>query len=372
MKSSNKKNLLEDLIENLPMALFAKDYSDGRGVFVSWNSYSESLWGLAADKVIGKTDFDFFPEEQARFFQEKDLETLKKGRTIHIPKEVVSSPIGDKFVKTWKIPILDGGNGGSLLMGLSLDITENVKLEQKLNLERAKNIHSSKLLSLGEMAAGIAHEINNPLAIIDGHNRLMLKKSKRQALQSIDLQEIANTVFKNVKRISSIIGVLRRFSRDDSGSELGVEKVGDIVDDSMALCRSRIESHGIKLECYVEDPGLEVQTSGTQISQVIVNLLNNATHAVSKLEQPWIKLEISCKEEKIFFSVTDSGKGIPPENRDRLFEPFFTTKPAGEGTGLGLSICKSIATEHLGDLFIDKDCPHTRFVLVLPPLEREQ
>jgi len=366
IENDPQTSLLINLIEHLPMALFAKDYTDDVGVFVTWNGYSQELFGLYPEQVLGKSDFDLFPEEQARFFQEKDLETLEAGKTVHIPKEIVSSPRGDKYVSTWKIPVLSGDKGGRLLMGVSLDITENVELEKQLSLELAKNVHSAKLLSLGEMAAGIAHEVNNPLAIIAGSHELLLKRPKDKPIPFSDFKNMADVVSKNVQRISNIIGVLRKFSRNDSLTSGDAQRVRDIVEDSVALCRSKIEGDGIEFQSYVADDSLEIFAKGTQISQVLVNLLNNAADAVTGMAKCWVRLEVVQQQGQILFSVTDSGSRITEDLEKKLFEPFFTTKAVGEGTGLGLSISKSIAEDHSGQLFLDRECPNTKFTLKLP------
>ena len=138
------------------------------------------------------------------------------------------------------------------------------------------------------------------------------------------------------------------------------------VEDTLGLCMERMRNHGVQFSADPIDEKLAFQGRGTEISQVLVNLLNNADDAIGKLPEKWIKLSVQGNAEWLEILVTDSGNGIPPEFQKKLFQPFFTTKEIGKGTGLGLSISHGIVKNHGGELTIDSSSPNTCFLVRLP------
>lgn len=224
---------------------------------------------------------------------------------------------------------------------------------------------AAKMSSLGEMAGGIAHEINNPLAIIQGKAYLL---KRRLTIGSVDPEEIKVELTKienSVERIARIVSGLRTFSRESENDPFELVKVSTIVGDTLELCRERFRNRSIDLRVNIcDDPDLETRAS--QIAQVLMNLLSNAHDAVEKLDDRWVELSVGTVGQHVEISVTDSGHGIPEAIADKCMDPFFTTKDIGKGTGLGLSISKGISELHHGRLRYDKNSPFTRFVLELP------
>lgn len=246
------------------------------------------------------------------------------------------------------------------LIGSYTDVTELKAAQEAL-------LHSSKMVALGEMAGGIAHEINNPLTIIKGHSdriRLMLK---RGALEQELVTSSAEQINKTVERISKIVAGLRNFSRDSSEVYFEPHALLDVIQDSLSFCHEKLKSHSISVE-IVGDKTLNVHCSRVQISQVLVNLINNSFYAVQRLPEKWIRIEVAQVGVQAKLSVIDSGLGISPEIRSKIMDPFFTTKPIGEGTGLGLSISRGIVENHSGRLTLDEKATHTKFDVTLPLL----
>tara|TARA_Y100000590_G_scaffold260266_1_gene292335 strand:- start:215 stop:2179 length:1965 start_codon:yes stop_codon:yes gene_type:complete len=245
------------------------------------------------------------------------------------------------------------------IFGILTDVTEENEMQQAA-------IVSSKFASLGEMAGGIAHEINNPLAIISANcdlqkRRIELgKNSEESTLKSIDL------IISTVKRMSKIVNGLRLFSRNEAATEMDVTTVEQVVEDTLSLCSERFKNHGIELKVDENDSLPELYCNSIQVSQVLLNLLNNAFDAVGVLEEKWVTLTYLVEPDYVLIKVTDSGNGIPKELHNKIMEPFFTTKPAGVGTGMGLSISKGMMKTNGGDLFYDLNSSHTCFILKIP------
>ena len=230
-----------------------------------------------------------------------------------------------------------------------------------------KSFHSAKMATLGEMAGGVAHEINNPLAIIQGRTDLLIQSIERNksfdekwAMQS--LKKITETC----DRIAKIIKGMKTFSRNAERDPFDKVLIRNVIDDTLSVCGEKFKIHEVKL---ILDPIPEFYFNGraTQLSQILLNLLNNAYDAINGMNDKWIKISVYKKNETHFnIAVTDAGTGIPADIVNKLMQPFFTTKEVGKGTGLGLSISKGIVEEHKGKLFVDRSCVNTSFIVELP------
>jgi two-component system NtrC family sensor kinase len=229
--------------------------------------------------------------------------------------------------------------------------------------------HSDRLSSMGQLAAGMAHEINNPLTWISGNLQTLERIAPilREELERIPgwspsarlgriLQEfptIAEEMRGGVRRVARIVDGLKSFSRSGTGERSRVD-LHAIVQSTRVLCDHFLK--GIELDIQGPEGEVFVEVEAPEIEQVLVNLLTNAAYAVRKAERgsegpaPWIGVGICHGEGRAFLSVRDNGTGIPPEVLSRLGSPFFTTKPTGEGTGLGISISQGIARSHGGEL----------------------
>lgn len=239
---------------------------------------------------------------------------------------------------------------------------------EELERERASAIHSTRLAVLGQMAGGIAHEINNPLAIVGLSSEqiaAVLEDVQLPPTKRMQVDKLISRIGMTVDRMAHIITGLRSFARDGSKDPFIVTPVYSIIEDTLVFCRMPIEKQKIKLMVDEFPEDLYIFCQPTQISQVLVNLLNNACDAVANLPEKWISLSWRVMGDRLRIAVTDSGSGIPTEIAEKIFLPFFTTKPAGKGTGIGLSVSYGIIENHSGSIELNLMSKNTQFVVEL-------
>lgn len=330
------------------------------------NAYSDyfgkkpyEIKGLHLKELLGPVLY-----EKNRIYAEAALrgETQLFERIIPLPNG------GSRETLAHYIPnIVDGINKGFFV--IVTDISELKKAELDRQKMEAHLVAASKMASLGEMAAGLAHEINNPLSIIYGDTCMLTRLSSKKNIEPTDILKIKNLaseIEETCLRIEKIIDGLRMFSRDDSKDGFESITISKVIEQTLSLCEQRFRNQGIDLRVEKIDPQLKIKSRPTQISQIILNLLNNAYDAVSQSQNPWIEIDVSSKEKIIQISIQNGGPQIPPNIQERMFEPFYTTKPTGQGTGLGLSISYGLANANHGQLYFDKSSKNTRFILELP------
>lgn len=278
--------------------------------------------------------------------------------------------------------LMNSAIASSLVMFIALSGVYGVrrysKLRRKHQEQEAQLIHSAKLASLGEMAAGIAHEINNPLAIIDASAwKLRLSLSKKKNLDPDDVLKTAILINESAQRMTEIIKGMRYFSRDGALDPFEFVTARKVIDDSVIMCKSRLSLNDTTLK--ISDTNLfdvTIETIPVHLSQVIVNIIQNGADAAALNPAPadrWIL--ISCRQpdsDFIDITITDSGPGISDQVAKKIFEPFFTTKEAGKGTGLGLSVSKSIMEKIGGKMLLTAEGHHTCFVIRVPIRRHER
>ena len=257
-------------------------------------------------------------------------------------------------------------------IGIKEEEDKRVKLEEayvEIENGRASLISSSKLSSLGEMASGIAHEINNPLSIISATTSFARKKMDKNQLDHETIIDCFNDIDSTVDRITKIINGLRVVSRNGT-DEREPTPLQEILDDVLVLCSEKFKNNSIELTIIDPDEisKSNILCSRVPFSQVLLNLLNNSFDALLPIhnETNWVRIYLRKTETLFELKFLDSGHGIPLTLQQKIFEPFFTTKEVGKGTGIGLSISKNMIEAQGGRLDLDVTNPNTCFIITIP------
>lgn len=244
---------------------------------------------------------------------------------------------------------------------------EKINLETEIWNTQLERLNSSKLSDLEVMAGGIAHEINNPMAIIRGYankiKRLYINKEK----QNIDESTLGyiEIILKTTQRIDKIIKGIRSFTSDSIREKFEKVPLSKIIEETLFLCETKIKSKDIALN-IAPPPNIHIECKPTQLTQVLFNLITNSVDAIKSLEDKWVQINFSVTSEMLEIQIIDSGQGIEDKIIHKMFEPFFTTKDPNKGTGLGLAICKSIVEAHQGLLEYSTNNANTTFIIYVP------
>lgn len=228
------------------------------------------------------------------------------------------------------------------------EMINSIKLSSELEFQKKITFHNAKLASIGQLAAGVGHEINNPLAIILGQLEMMKDRHRQLELKDQMLATRIEKMFMAVDRISNITKGLRAFARVDE-SQLSVMNIETLLFETKEMLKEIYAKESIVIDFEVQKE-LFVRGNRGRLQQVIVNILTNARDALQHSERKTISIRGSLVDKKVKIVISDTGPGVAPEIRSKIFDPFFTTKEVNEGTGIGLALVSSIVQEHGGFL----------------------
>jgi histidine kinase len=255
-----------------------------------------------------------------------------------------------------------------VLLVSTSDITKRLETEQQL-------IQASKMATLGEMATGVAHELNQPLSVIKTASSFSLKKiNKNEPIAAEVLFKILTKIDSNVDRAAKIINHMRQFARK-SELDLGKVQVNDILEKAFEIFSQQLKVRGIEVIWCIDKKLPKINADPGRLEQVFINLLLNARDAIEeqwdhqdpKVGEKKITLKTACDARNVICEVCDTGKGVPESIADKIFEPFFTTKEVGKGTGLGLSISYGIVKDCGGSIQVVPNRPEGAcFILTFP------
>lgn len=354
---------IEGVLNAIPDPIYVKD---GEHRWIYGNHAFSKMIGKKLSEYKNKSDEDILPHETAMIIKAYDLDAFQSVVPVEM-EETLSFTSGHYFTSLSKRTHFQFQDGRKVLVAVLRDISERKKLESELQISKSRQYEAARLATLGETAGGIAHEINNPLNVIVGLAELMkVTVEKKGAIEKDKLFEYCERLVKYSMRISKIIKGLRSISRDASQDPFTDVNLQVLVDETLELCHQQFVNRSIELKVKNHFEPVIITGRYAQVSQIIMNLVNNARDAVEGLPLPQIFIESLVEEGVGIIRVWDSGPGISAEIETKLMRPFFTTKPAGKGTGLGLSISKSIASDHKGTLVLNRKISNSCFELRIP------
>jgi PAS domain S-box-containing protein len=388
------------LVETIPQMILRKDL-EGRFTFANQKFCAEL--GHSLDEILGKTDLDFFPRELAEKYRSDDRKVLESGQALDVVEEHVT-PKGEKlYVQVMKTPLY-GPDGKAIgIQGIFWDVTRRMEAEEQLKqknvvleaLARSEHeahealksaqsqmVQNEKLASLGQLVAGVAHEINNPLAFVS-NNVAVMERDLRDMITLVslfrtierpsggrhaalydqidhvgaqldldytldNLPRLIERTREGLRRIERIVQELRLFARVDEGDWNEVD-LNPGIESSINMIQGHARKKGVKLEKDL-NPLPPVRCQAARIQQVVVALVLNAIDACESDDSVTVSTRYEPQQGGVTIEVSDTGSGIEPSVRERIFEPFFTTKAVGQGTGLGLSISYGIVEQHHGSI----------------------
>jgi PAS domain S-box-containing protein len=367
VKLHQTETIFRQFAENVGVVFWMSDSAKEEMVYVS-PAY-EKIWGRSVDSLYAAPRSfleAIHPDDRQR------VETALRSQTAGFYEQEyrVVKPTGElRWVKDRAFPVRDERGEVFRIAGIAEDITPLREARERLEASRNQMAANAKFAALGEMASGVAHEINNPLAVIHGL-AVQMQELVRRDVKKIPVDMVLDSYCdteRMANRIAGIVKGLRTFSRQTAADPMLPADLNSILTETLAMCAPKLRAASIELELSRPKDRMGIQCRSSEISQVILNLFSNAVDAVAESETRMIRIEVVRQDSGVArLVVEDTGPGIRPELTDRIFQPFFTTKEVGKGTGLGLSISKSIIEAHGGKLFLDQGSPNTRFVVELP------
>ncbi|MEK6554846.1 MAG: CHASE domain-containing protein, partial [Bdellovibrionota bacterium] len=359
---SERNHLWQALMESAPVGVMHVDITG------DWR-YANSKWYELMGSAKNRAEFlsETVPKihwADREHFNKIWESYLKSGTDIHTEFRLVQHDGSMKWLIVSATGIINDEGQRVGHVCVAIDQTQQKEQALLLEKERARMVESAKMASLGEMAGGMAHEINNPLTIILARSE-QLRRMQFEKITREFINEQTAKIESTAQRIAKIVRGLRAFSRNAENDEMVPSSIKSIMDDTLSLCSEKIKINHINLS--VSDlKDWQILCRPSEISQVLLNLITNAFDAISGQPDPWIRIEVHVNSGNLVIRVTDSGTGIPFQVADKIMTPFFTTKEVGKGTGLGLSISKGIVELHGGSLRLDRQNANTSFVIELP------
>jgi len=342
------KEFSENIVESLNVGILAADFDDR---VESWNTQIERLTGIPRERALGQRLADVFPRELHEQFAKVEDDTGvhniynfvmngTNGSTPHILNIAIAPLVSKELQRIGRLIIFD-------------DITDRSELERRL-------VQADKLSSIGLLAAGVAHEVNTPLAVISTYAQLLAKQISGDDQKSKLLEKIAKQTF----RASEIVNSLLNFSRTSSTDFVELD-VNRVIKETLGLIEHQLKKAAVEVQLDLDADLPGVKANAGKLQQVFLNLFLNARDAM-----PFggvLSVRTSAQDGTAHIFVSDNGEGIAPENLGRIYDPFFTTKGAKKGTGLGLSVTYGIVREHSGSIEVESlPGKGTQFSLELP------
>jgi PAS domain S-box-containing protein len=314
-----------------PLTITDLDYN-----IVMVNKMTASLFGETIRSLIGKKCYAAFRHGGEPCPNCPVAETIRTGQPSH---RLGEHPVVNRTIEEYTYPIYDASGNLSLVINYGIDVTDKIKMQKQL-------LQADKMASLGTLAAGIAHEIRNPMATINLNTQILLRDLNLDQEHQVYMLDIQ----KEVRKIERIISEILEFSKPKP-AHLVETSVNDVVQSVHEFIRVQLRKHGVQVHLDLDESPPFVLMDPAQVSQVLINLVINAMQAMPDGGVLTITTRQDRKNKRVELFVVDTGVGIPQENIDKVFDPFFTNKP--EGTGLGLSIARQLLEKNQATMQVE-------------------
>ncbi len=373
------KEFSENIVESINVGILAADLDDRVG---SWNSQIERLTGIPREMALGRRLRDLFPDELCNQFdavrgqtgihhiykfllrpEALPLRVMRHTVSVNGSGAAVEAPVRPEFAVRESIlniaiaPLVSKDMQQIGRLVIFDDVTDRAELERRL-------VQADKLSSIGLLAAGVAHEVNTPLAVISTYAQMLAKQVSGDETKSKMLEKIAKQTF----RASEIVNGLLNFSRTSS-TEFENLDLNRVIRETLNLIDHQLQKAGVRVNADLEPTLPAIRGNAGKMQQVFLNLFLNARDAMAN--GGMLTVRTWSEDGLAHAEVSDTGQGIPQEYLSRIYDPFFTTKPAKKGTGLGLSVTYGIVQEHGGTIEVrSQEGVGTTFLLDFPLVKK--
>ena len=369
-KLANTNNILENIIENAPIIIFWKDRN---GIYRGSNKRFLELMNLKDEKeLLGKKDSDFNIAENKDFMSDDLYVMTNKKPKLNYTETITATNKSVRILNTSKVPLLDEKENVIGVLGVIQDITEQTNNQNQLKEHEQLLIQQSKLASMGEMIANIAHQWRQPLSIIST-SATGIKLQKEMGILDDDSEiKSLDCINENAQYLSNTIEDFRDFFKKSKTKNF--VNLNNLLEKTLKLILTRLKNKEINIIKNSID--IEFETYEREIIQVFMNIINNSIDAFENKDyDKFIFFETQKFENKIVIKIKDNAGGIPENIIDRIFEPYFTTKEEKQGTGIGLYMSNEIIVKHLnGKILVTNEsfeyknqkCKGSQFIIELP------
>jgi PAS domain S-box-containing protein len=332
-----QRELLQTILGAIPDFV---SLQDRQAVYRSANKAFCEVIGKSEQEIIGKTQFDLFSRPQADIFHQEDMNIFETGNFL-IKENKIYSPKGKRWLHVVKIPVFDADG---IIVGLlcsGRDITELKRVQEQLT-------QAQKMESIGQLTAGIAHEINTPLGIVLGYAQLLLEDVSSDSQLHADLKLIE----KHTQLCRKIVSDLLKFSRRTESNIVSLD-VNKSIEETVLVVEHTFKLNRVTINRNYASGLPAIKGDKEKLKQVFVNLLGNAHDAIGTDGTITINTSLDDETSEVVILLADTGCGISPNIIKRIFDPFYTTKQVDRGTGLGLSVTFGIINEHGGSIEVE-------------------
>jgi PAS domain S-box-containing protein len=364
LRTSEEK--YKTLFDNAPNCIFIIDQKSLDLIDV--NATALETYRQSKEDLLRSNFLDLFYEEDKDF--QEALTNLTAHQCVFYPRRRHRRAGGELFYVNI-VACHEIHMGIDCLIATTTDITENVEKEAQL-------IQASKLATLGTLASGMAHELTQPLNVIQVASDFFLKKLKRgEEIAKDELRSVAEEIGSHVDRASKVINHMRDFARQSDLTRTRIN-VNDPIKDVFKVMGQQLRVHQIEVDLELEPMGIYIMADQNRLEQVFINLVTNAMYAMDDKGLRWgnkkwkrlLRIRSFNADGQAMITVSDTGKGIPEDIIDKIFEPFFTTRKVGQGTGLGMSISYRIISDYGGTIAVESEADvGTTFTLQFPAVE---